>query len=416
MAKRKRQPKRKRQRNRVPVLCGSRNTNSGKPCKNTRDGCNVPSHKEPDRNRNSPQIPKGLNIGDHLKIPAPGSGKETLKSIPAPLIGLCEKTSESLGLYYNQIELDYWNTVALRDITNICSADGELTLGSVLDGEDTITPLGRVVFFGGTSLCTAWQITSRLSEDLDFLFLPTDVQHGKTAERALTMAISRAFMHKIGERLGLKRSQVSIFSPDDGFCQGFFKVTSLFRKLKIDITEDLSLNDGIYPSHTPPLYIKQSMSLMGRHATPQELEEHPELGPFPTLTITPAYSACGKFHALAGAAQANDLNKIRARARDIIDLHAIASHPQGDILREHFDVYDKIASQGPSAMGHTLRPPAFGYGELDVFIPGTPECEALRSGYQDVVALMGWNAGENIPEFEVALKAAVSLDPRTPVW
>lgn len=66
-------------------------------------------------------------------------------------------------------------------------------------------------------------------------------------------------------------------------------------------------------------------------------------------------------------------------------------------------------------MGHSLRPP-YGYGSLDVFIPGTPQCEALRSGYEYVVEQMGWHAEKDAPDFEIALKAAVSLDPATPNW
>lgn len=191
MAKHGRRRKRRRQRKRRRVLCGSRNTATGKPCKNPLDSCHVPSHREPDRNQGARTSATAV---DDLKMPHPGSKAGTSKSIPFSLDGLCEETAESLDLDYGQIELDYWNTAALRHITNICSPDGNLTRGDVIYGKDTSIPLGKVVFFGGTSLCTAWDLTSRLSEDLDFLFLPLGGAHGEIAPKVLTIETSRAFI------------------------------------------------------------------------------------------------------------------------------------------------------------------------------------------------------------------------------
>ncbi len=168
-----------------------------------------------------------------------------------------------------------------------------------------------------------------------------------------------------------------------------------FLKLETTVEDD---GDGIWEHH-------EVMSLMGRHATPEQLMAYPELGGFEMPVVTPAYTAANKFDALHRRAETGEFGGITARGRDLYDLAVIASSVHADDVRS---AVPSLAERASEFLGHRhiVSRPQGGYANSLIFRRGSEAQNALRKGYEAVEQII-WGTQ---PPFTEALELAASLD------
>ena len=333
---------------------------------------------------------RGVSLSGAPGFPGVGIGAFGLAGRPELFLDLASRAQSDINIPFVNITRDYWLTSCLYGMNKAAGPEALIYKGQGA----TRTPLAVLAFAGGTSLVSAWGVTERYSEDLDVLGLIVDPDATRSArEKPLKMATKWA-----ADSIGLDEDEVSIEHMSNvGFRRTLLKVGDDARFLKIEATVE-DHGEGLWEMRTVT-------SLMGRFATPEELEQHPELGRFEMPCITPAYTAANKLDALHWRAASGDYDSLIARGRDLYDLAAIADSEYGAAARAAIPELAGRAAQSSGARAAVPRP-ALGYANSILFKPGSQAQDALRMGYQQIADLV-W--GDTF-SFGDALERAASLD------
>lgn len=328
----------------------------------------------------------------HDEYPGVVDGAYGLAGHPDQFKSLARRTRSAIDVSAVDLSRDYWLTACLRGVVTAGGEHGVVTTGH---GRKE-APLAKCAFSGGTSLVSAWGITERYSEDLDVLALVLDETGSNSAFKRPLSVVSKWTAAAIG--LGKQDTNV-VHMNNVGFRRTFFNIGGNTRFLKIETTVE-TYQEGL--CETRPV-----KSLMGRFATAEELAQHPELGGFEMLCVTPAYTAANKFDALHRRAVTGDLRGLVIRGRDLYDLASIAASEHAEATRSALPDLAARAASSPGPRENVSRPPG-GYAEGILFRSGSESQEALRDGYERIGPLI-WG---DLPPFDDAIELAASLDGR----
>ena len=383
-------------------LCNSTNTVDGKPCRNKADNCPFSEHR---RQRGAAtQQPRvadleenqmlGFAANDVLAtaddLPGVTNGAPGMAGHPAAFADLLDTAAAATGIDDINLVRDYWLTFCLHGIASTGGPEGLIIKGQ----GRRAAPLAKTAFAGGTSLVSAWDITRRYSEDLDVLALVLDRSESTSAFKRPLSVVTRW----AAEAISLETAAITVKQMSNvGHRRTFFDMGGHPQFLKLETSVEAD-GEGLCER-------REVMSLMGRFATSEQLNEHPELGGFEMLCVTPAYTAANKLDALHRRAETGDLRGLTIRGRDLYDLAAIANSEHGDAARAAIPQLSGRATQSPGAR-ETVPRPAHGYANSIMFKSGSETRAALRDGY-DHTAQLVWT---DFFGFDQALDLAASLD------
>ena len=325
-----------------------------------------------------------------LDQPGIGPGAPGLAGSPRRFEALGERVKGRLGITDREIARDYWLTTCLFAIAS--SSPG----GLMFRGSGNSEPLAQCAFAGGTSLVSAWGITERYSEDLDLLVLTAEQQPTNSAvKRALGIPTGwvASFLNLSKEEIDTKHM------GNVGFRRSHLEIGGESGFLKIETTVEPS-DDALFETRTVT-------SLMGRFATSEDLNRHPELGGFEMPCVVPGYTAANKFDALHRRAVGGEINELAQRGRDLYDLARIALSEHASDTREIIPFVAERSSTSPGRRRDVPRPPG-GYANSAAFAPGSELRGALKNGYLAATDLIWGQA----PSFDEAVEMATSLDSR----
>ena len=394
--------------------CGSLNTNDGNPCRNLRQSCPYPSHKQarPKQVATSIDLPSfstenvfpadqfAVGFDPDLLGIEEGSpdlvgieeGSPGLAGQPKQFIQILKRTIEYTGQEPRQITKEYWLLSSLYGIAT--ESEDEYIRHPV-----TGLVLGKFVFGGGSSLMAGWDIVQRHSEDVDIIVFAAEHKvSAKNVGRLLKMSL---------------QAGVDYLEPVTQHVEKDVMVVKCYRSMMFDIgtaKEYLKIESTL---ESPEQGLKLAeprvlMSNMGKCASPEQLAEFPELGGFRMQCITPEYTALNKFDALHRRALMDMHESIFDRGRDGYDLACIAQTEHGLYVQKLLD-----ASETRDARPLSTRPkiarPAQGYSASPVFMPGTQAYLALEEGYHFALEEMVWGEA---PSFKDAVMLIKTLDQR----
>ena len=397
------------------VLCLAPTVAGGK-CRNYADTCPHPSH----RGRRGEGRPAPPPLDEVMFNPssrrAPvnfavvmkrSQGPPLVAADPSKFRDLVDRSVSRLGLSRQQVVKDYWLVRSLYELCRIIEPAGGMVGRTRFSNNPS--PVGGLVFSGGTSLSAAWNISPRFSEDIDLMFSPN--RDAKPNAKQTAKAMQRLAEH--WARLLDARHVVTDRSPEH-----FFFTLEPSDGPSVDI--DIALSD--VELH-PVMCLQQPItSLVAREADDQTRRDFPEAGGmvaglpggqpisnFRMCVLGPGSTAMNKLLAHTHLSLAGDLESIRRRARDIYDLAMIARHArnfEGHIGRDSARLLS-VSQQWRRRSDAAVRPKD-GFASLGTFNAGSPQHSALRAGYEAVLREMVW--GESIP-LDEAIRLALSLDP-----
>lgn len=259
-------------------------------------------------------------------------------------------------------------------------------------------PVAWWAFAGGTSLTNAHRIVDRYSEDLDLIVVPVrpGINQGqlKRARKAILDCVESTVRDAL-PNVRIKRS------GGGQITHSFFHLPEKANFLIVDTANQPIIEDTIAAC--------DSWSLMGRAATDEQVAACPELGGFEVPVLAVEVTATNKLRGQFCLAAGDDLTALEQRARDIVDLSAIAVSPHGEAVRRRVaGLSELLRNQGVvRSQAAKIPRPAEGLGSGLGFQPGTAAYKAIRRGYQDAMQTV-W--GEWKPGFDEALGLARSLD------
>lgn len=299
------------------------------------------------------------------------------------------------GLNESQIRQDYWLVRSLCEIVDIAGPR------TVLRHPYTDSPVGSLVFGGGTAVTAAWDVAERYSEDID-LMLQLHAGAKRRHVRATLKSVAVALTLRIGGRLHVRSA--------DNRHMFFSIMTRDNTGVRVDITtKDLTDPVLMIPHKTP-------VSLIGRLGGPDLADEFPELGrsrthPSATSipTISPISTAMDKLLAQAHLSLSNNVKGMQARARDLYDLASIASNlpSAGNIIRRDGPRLLAVSHSWRANADGSRRPDG-GFSAVPSFTLGTTHNRLLADAYNEVTERIVW--GRRI-KFEDAVRLALTLDP-----
>lgn len=303
---------------------------------------------------------------------------------------LRETTAALDGIEDEDVHRDYWLTRCLHALS--VSTGGT---GRMFDGHPNPALAESVCAFGGgTSLVSAWDVTRRYSEDLDILCL-MDTATTRNALGRPHNQITRVVLQACGA------SKADATVDHRGLAR--------YRQTLVPLNGDpvvLKVESTVEEADHTLFAPRRVMSLMGRHATPDQLAEFGELGGFVMPCVVPAYTVVNKLDALhRRTVDPVDVGGIALRGRDLYDLAAVARSGHADEARRRVPALAARASE--SEVRKPVPRPEGGYGRSDVFAEGTAAYEAVRRGYS-LALTTSWD--DNAPAFEEAVVLAASLD------
>lgn len=268
--------------------------------------------------------------------------------------------------------------------------------GEGADAEPVV--LGQLAFGGGTSLSMCHGVTSRFSEDMDFVLVPSP---GAVISQSTRKRISR-------RPIRIARSTLDATSTDYkswGVRRTITSATVTYsiRALEIDVAWR---DDFAAQPHLMEIRERSARSLLGRFGRDVSHLPPEALGPHPTPCVGVPYLAATKLDALHVRATQGDLIGIADRARDLYDLAMIAESEHADRARELVPELAEIVENDIRNRRRYPRP-ARGYAESAVFQWATPANDALREGFEGFRPLI---YGQ-VPTFAQMVEAARSLDP-----
>ena len=378
-------------------MCGSTDTADGKPCRNQAGSCPIAHKGRRSAGRGSAAdatAPLQSNIVLQTLPPGVGGGSLGLAGNPGEFAGLLNRAKAAVGLAEDSIVRDYWLTTCLHNLS-LAGSDHEMRAFREIKG--IREPTAVCVFTGGTSLVSAWGITERYSEDLDFL--AADLTDG-SARETLKKARSQ-FSDWVKEPLGQTQHPIA---QDDDRKKGY-------RKIRLSVGAQKDYLKVEIASEEIPSELQESrpiVSLMGRFATTQQRAQYPELGGFELLCTKPVYTAANKLDALHRRAEQGHFRGISARVRDLYDLAMIAQSEYADGARDGIPDLAEQAAHSFGRGGDSVPRPARGYAASILFKEGSEAQTALKTAYPYLTAFV-WG---DLPPFEDALELAAGLDDR----
>ncbi len=280
------------------------------------------------------------------------------------------------------------------------------------------SPVGELLFTGGSSLTNAYQLADRISEDIDLsVALTTEVEAKNARGRIRRLAVTdaaRACSPELPDDAHNTRTtggDVGRRVITMGDAHNYLVAeSSIIRPFDEDLQAELDAACG------RPFVVARVVpcqSLMGRAADPTVVDTYPDLAAFELTALCVPFTAANKFLALHKRAMAEEpddhaLIELQKRGRDIYDLWSIAQSPAHaaetratlPILARH------IQAKGATKEPHP-RPDA-GFSTSLAFQPGTPQYQALATGYDAVVTDLVW--GRRPASFDDAVSTIKTLD------
>lgn len=372
-------------------LCGSRNTRSGRPCRLPAGSCPYPHHRLPDVVSGAgllqPQY-ASLNVLDASALLGQMADTGGMAGQPDEFELLLTTAGESTGITRPDLVRDYYLSRALHRLSSSTDATGRL----FREQKSSALSMSVCAFGGETSLVSAWQISSRYSQDLDLVCMMS-ADASKHAKKRMHSRVWRT----AADACNASKADV-VFLPAGK--ERFQSVLVPAGKSGIVLKVESTIEEADETLLAP----RSVVSLMGRHATADQIARFPELGGFIVPCVVPAYTAANKFDALHR--RSNDPEQIATRARDVYDLCQIACSDHAEEVRR------RLPALAQRAADTTLRPvvprPGGGYKNSPAFLHGNDANTALRQAYD-------WFAATTAsvvppPPFVEAVEWAVSLD------
>ncbi|MDE0578254.1 MAG: nucleotidyl transferase AbiEii/AbiGii toxin family protein [bacterium] len=292
----------------------------------------------------------------------------------------------------DSIVKDYWLTACLYHFSQ---AGAPHAMRVYREEKGQLGESAVCLFTGGTALVSAWGITKRYSEDLDFLAVDLTGAGAKAALKRARSQIAKWLATPLGQS-ELPNSQ------DDNNKKGYRNISIPVGDepdcLKAEIVSEY-LGDDLLES-------RSVTSLMGRFATDHQLARYPELGGFELLCTKPAYTAANKLDALHRRAVEGHFRGLAARVRDLYDLAMIARSEHAEDARRRVPDLAEKASGSFGRGGDTVPRPDRGYAGSILFRKGSEAQAKLEEAYPSLADFV-WG---DLPGFGEALELAASLD------
>lgn len=373
-------------------ICGSTQTVTGEPCQNPAGSCPI-NHSS--SGSTPPTIPRitaaNINLTD-VGVSAAASG---LAGNPGEFSSLVMAAQTATGLLRERLVKDYWLTACLYHISQ---AGAPHAMRVYREQKGQLEESAVCLFTGGTALVSAWGITKRYSEDLDFLAVDLTGAGAKAALKRARSQIAKWLSTPLGQS-ELPNSQ------DDDNRKGYRKISIPVGDepdyLKAEIASEY-LGDDLLES-------RSVISLMGRFATDHQFTQYPELGGFELLCTKPAYTAANKLDALHRRAAKGHFRGLAARIRDLYDLAMIAGSEHADDSRRRMPDLAESAAHSFGKGDESVPRPAKGYANSIMFRKGSEAHDSLEAAYPTLANFV-WG---DLPLFGKALELAASLDDYT---
>ena len=311
--------------------------------------------------------------------PARAGGQGRIADDREALLWLADRTrahtaGNTSGLTAYQIMRNYHGIAALGRL----AAPGALPHGA------------SAVFAGGTCLALGHRLVERYSEDIDIVIAGAAGLSPGEREEVLD-AVADLVLD--GGRLAARPS-----------CR---RVPGLFTKIEADYPQTVE------PAGTPNLYIRVDAGfaddLPARDVQAVRVETYLSLRgdrPFAGLytdlavpdvpAVKPAVTMAEKLIALHQRAVAGNRRSLSARARDVVDIGALASHKPtvrslaaprstpADIDARHAARAAGLDPDTAAGRRRRIRRPPDGFADSPVWQPGHPMNKALENGYQGI--------------------------------
>ena len=284
-------------------------------------------------------------------------------------------------------------------------------------GRPVATPIGPLLFAGGSSLTNAYQLADRISEDIDLTVAASaEIEANNARVRVRRLAVietARACSPELPDEAHNRRTSGGDIGRrliTVGAASNYLIAeASILRPFAPERQTELNQARG---EAFEVCRIVECQSLMGRAANTGEGSRYPEMAPFKVAALCVPVTATNKLFALHRRAMEapteQSLVGLAARGRDIYDLWSIAQSPA-----HAAEVRDTVAAiarhvQDKGATSEPHPRPAGGFSGSRAFDPATEQHEALEAGYRDVLSLV-W--GRRPESFAAAVDAVKSLDP-----
>ena len=284
-------------------------------------------------------------------------------------------------------------------------------------GRLVATPIGPLLFAGGSSLTNAYRLADRVSEDMD-LSVAADIEiDSKNARsrirRLAVIAAARACSPDLPDDAHNRRTSGGDIGRrviTVGTVRGYLIAeASLMQPFDPELQAEL---DSVSGGRFDVGRIVRCQSLMGRAAGSDMIARYSELAAFELAALCVPVTACNKFFALHRRAMAEPTDEalaaLTARGRDIYDLWSIAESPShaDEVRNTVARIARHIEAKGATDEPHPR--PGGGFAQSPAFDPATEQYAALEAGYRGVLSLV-W--GRRPASFEEAVTAIKMLDP-----
>lgn len=385
-----------------------------RPCRNYADTCPHAAHRglsgnaDPDRQQNhaaalaeraSAAAASAMNPPQRL--PLHGEARRLPPDVEHDLLRLA---MDDLSVTRDQAVKDYWLHAALHRLSSRGIGIGS----SIRQPRSRIARMLRrrpridefdVLFAGGTALVSQWGLSARFSEDIDLLIV--DRSDGFSRSSALRMS----------EALAVTCADAITDTPRDEWAPRVEWPRPIGARgfgVRAGDTGYAMIDVAHAPAEISPWTLRTATSIMGRYASPDQLQERPELGGFSFPSLDFAVTVGNKMHATVDNAERGRLAQLAARARDLFDVVSVASSADGrKAIIDHLHVCAIQAGARNDTVGQraaaTLR-----YPDSPALTAGAPEHEAVRVGYAHVIDELAWHPS-TAPSFADAVEIARSL-------
>ena len=378
-------------------LCGAKKVRGGT-CTNYADTC--PDHKNRSSLPQQQNVPP-LRLGSHL-AGVDNTGGKLLRQNQGDFARNVAAARQQFGLSDESLTRDYHMHQALRGLFSASPPGSEIMEKSL--------PMGCIAFGGGTSLVSAHGITERDSEDIDLAFIARcEMGEGKRKklrkEALFSSAKGAAPALDPGSHTRTSTGYVARGHITVGNEPAYLKIeVADITVPDVDVAAQLNQATGGPYSFWIPA---RAQSLMGKAAPAETREAYPELQEFDVAAVSIPYIVTNKFLAMHKRAAEGGYDWLAERGRDLYDLCCVAQSSQRvqEIRNVIAPLAEHVRRMWPRR--ETQPRPEAGFSSSPIFTPGSPAQAALKSGYNDSLALV-WGAYK--PSFEEALEAARSLD------
>ena len=336
--------------------------------------------------------------GPARPAPEPDAFGWTL-GVPGPLAPLLYPAAKELGIEVGGVVQNYYLHKLLFAVTQAFP-----TTATMLAWESNrFVPVKGWAFAGGTALASGLDVVDRYSEDLDLVAYTAGLGTNAAPRLCRTVCdVAARGLTAVDAAVRLQRG------GGQHVKQAVLWVPHHLDPVKVDVT----------PTHDDPALrtVGTARSLLGRYASAELLEAHPELRPAGVPLLNAEITAANKLDALHRRAVHNDLAGLTWRARDLYDLAAIArSEPLATRVKAHIRARfggGAVAAEVVTRRSAAQRPAA-GYAASPAFTPGAAAYEAIRLGYEGT-PLRGllFATSPTVP-FAEAIELACQLDPIT---